>query len=136
MSPLHAVRVDMVLVGLGIPLMTIYFPDYVIAKDYDFVLGSINLATSATPKQGEISTTLVGSRASAQSTTIPLVSNAIQLLLPPTLLQPFANIINNGTIYFRPTGSYLTNLDGSAVNMLLTPLPIDVVFDGLMFLIN
>ena len=132
MSPLQAVRVEIDFFTPTVPRMTIYFPAYVVASDYKLNLCPIDLASSPTPANGNLSTVLVGDRIYAErGNLLPVPSNAIAILLPPTLLEPFANAIKAGTIYFRPSERFLTNRDGSTVTMSLNPLPIDIIYDGL-----
>ena len=132
-SPLHALRVELELLEqTQLPQLTIFFPEYIVAADYNLELGSINIATSPTPTNGDLTSTLVGTRVYLNGLNIlPFPPNAIAVFLPPTLLEPFANIINNVTIYFRPTASYLKHTDGSVVDILLNPVPINVVNYGL-----
>ena len=132
MSPLHAVRAEIDSVSPTVLRLQIIFPNYIVASDYILKLdGTINLATTPTPTNGDLSTTLVGNRIVSYGV-LPFPPNALAMLLPLSLLQTFSNAISDGIIYFRPIESYLTNSDGSVVEMSLTPLPIDVVHYGLI----
>ena len=130
MSPLHAVRVELDFFTPSVTRMTIYFPAYVVASDYNLNLGTISLGTTETTTVGDLSVVLVGNQIFSGHL-LPVYSNVIALMLPPTLLVPFASAIKNGTLYFRPSESYLNYLDGSAVTMSLNPLPMVIVYDGL-----
>ena len=136
MSPLHAVRAEIDYETPSVLRLLIIFPNYITASDYIMKLdGTINLATTPTPTNGDLSTTLVGNRIVSYGV-LPFPPNAIAILLPLSLLQTFSDAISDGTIYFRPIESYLTNSDGSVVEMSSSPLLIDVVYYGLIFTTN